>query len=292
MGVSVVFSRLWPIELLTHFRLQEMAGLLVLSLLFLFLKQFRVTISLLILTIFSMLLVPGFHSESPRESPVETGTVVKILHLNTSARQKPVIRALNRSPSQPDLVLLNEAPKQIESYLRKHQREYKKFFTLFKGEDELAVISKKPLKNKDVVKLKGINQHLLQMTVPVRNRDITIWMGHSAPPVFPYHFYRRNRFLRKLRRKLHSLHKPDVFVGDINVTPGSPYFQDIVSNSHWSYAGKGDPFLYTWHSQIPILSTALDHVLYRKPVTVKKHRVLPGVGSEHYPVYAELGLQH
>lgn len=83
---------------------------------------------------------------------------------------------------------------------------------------------------------------------------------------------------------------PAVLVGDLNLTPWSPAFSRLVDTSSLRDSALGRGVVPTWLSSIPFIGLPIDHVLVSPDIGVRARRVGPDVGSDHFPVTAELVL--
>jgi len=81
-----------------------------------------------------------------------------------------------------------------------------------------------------------------------------------------------------------------VLLGDLNVTPWSPSWHDIVGPSRLRDAALGFPLRATWVSRFAPFGLAIDHVLVGPAVAVADFRVGADFGSGHLPVIAEILL--
>ena len=102
---------------------------------------------------------------------------------------------------------------------------------------------------------------------------------------------RRQRELQRLAEIVRAIDRPVIVAGDLNSTPWSPHFQDLVRAAGLRDAAVGRGYLATWPrwfwpAQIPI-----DHVLLKGPWSVLRLQRGPALGSDHYPLIADLWLR-
>jgi endonuclease/exonuclease/phosphatase (EEP) superfamily protein YafD len=81
-----------------------------------------------------------------------------------------------------------------------------------------------------------------------------------------------------------------ILAGDLNCTPWSPAFPRLLNEGRLADSAVGRGFATTWTSRIPIFGLAIDHVLVGSGIAVRDRRVGPNVGSDHFPVIADLVL--
>lgn len=101
----------------------------------------------------------------------------------------------------------------------------------------------------------------------------------------------RNLQLDGLAGRAGGVEGPIIVAGDFNTTPWSPHFRDLLAEAGLRHAAAGQGWTATWPSwlwwpaRIPI-----DHVLVGGPLRVTSFGPGPFIGSDHYPVVADLRL--
>lgn len=98
------------------------------------------------------------------------------------------------------------------------------------------------------------------------------------------------RALARLAEIVSSTDRAVIVAGDFNSTPWSPHFRDLLGRAGLRNAADGQGYIATWPrwfwpAQIPI-----DHVLLKGPCAVTALRRGPALGSDHYPIIADLCL--
>lgn len=83
---------------------------------------------------------------------------------------------------------------------------------------------------------------------------------------------------------------PCIVAGDFNATPWSRPFRRLVAASGLVDSALGRGVQPTWHAHLPAPRIPIDHVLVPAGTTVLARRVGPDIGSDHFPVEAELLL--
>lgn len=81
-----------------------------------------------------------------------------------------------------------------------------------------------------------------------------------------------------------------VIAGDLNTTPWSPIFAELLAMSGTRDAARGFAPWATFLSRNPLLGLAIDHVLVGPCVGVRDRRVADTLGSDHFPVVVDLTL--
>jgi endonuclease/exonuclease/phosphatase (EEP) superfamily protein YafD len=81
-----------------------------------------------------------------------------------------------------------------------------------------------------------------------------------------------------------------VLLGDLNLTPWSPRFRELLDDAGLRDASMQLPFEPTWRAPLPFLGLAIDHVLTSPGLAVTCSRTGADVGSDHLPVIADVAM--
>ena len=81
-----------------------------------------------------------------------------------------------------------------------------------------------------------------------------------------------------------------IVVGDLNTSPWSPHFRDLLTATGLRNAAAGHGWIPTWPTWFWPALIPIDHVLVRGPLGVEDLERGPDVGSDHYPLIAGLRL--
>ena len=114
---------------------------------------------------------------------------------------------------------------------------------------------------------------------------VTFFASHPTAPISPDHVGPRNRYIHHVSRHARAAERP-IIIGDLNTTPWSPVFQKIPGKR------VGDPRLEsTWISNLPFIGVPIDHIIIGDQFTPLRYEVLPFIGSDHRPLFAELSIE-
>jgi endonuclease/exonuclease/phosphatase (EEP) superfamily protein YafD len=156
----------------------------------------------------------------------------------------------------------------------------------------VLLFSRFPILAEKVVRPPGGRRPYLMAEVRVAKQPLMIVGVHpsSPSPSRPGHSHRRNRELNHVADVVEGSKRPVIVAGDFNTTAWSPHFEDLVAAGGLRSAAEGQGYVATWPrwfwpAQIPI-----DHVLFKGPLAATTLRRGPAVGSDHYPLIADLRL--
>lgn len=112
----------------------------------------------------------------------------------------------------------------------------------------------------------------------------------SPSPSEPRDSRRRNLELDHIAAVVEDTEGPVIVAGDFNTTPWSPHFQDLLAAGGLRDAAEGKGYIPTWPTFFWPVRIPIDHVLLKGPVAAAAVRRGPAVGSDHYPIIADLRL--
>lgn len=114
--------------------------------------------------------------------------------------------------------------------------------------------------------------------------------------VHPYPPYSRSSS-QMLVRSLHAAGAaaarapvPCIVVGDFNATPWSAGFRAFAAGSGLRDTALGRGVQPTWNARRPFVRIPIDHIFAPPAATVVRRTIGPDVGSDHFPVEADLIL--
>ena len=92
---------------------------------------------------------------------------------------------------------------------------------------------------------------------------------------------------------LRDLPGPKICVGDLNITPWSPYYRSFVERTKLVNARNGFGLLPSWPTFLffKCLMLPLDHCLVSDDIRVADARTGEPIGSDHLPLIVEIELE-
>jgi endonuclease/exonuclease/phosphatase (EEP) superfamily protein YafD len=144
------------------------------------------------------------------------------------------------------------------------------------------------------------NQHRpfahVEATVSIDGKSILVLAVHPPLPAGPSHTATRQANFDYYARAAAATEMPLLIVGDFNITPYSPRFRALLRESGLRYVHLGWTWPRSWPSesrgsyQRYIRGFPIDHILTSRHFAVSSARAFEDVGSDHYPVIADLVL--
>ncbi|MBX9570380.1 MAG: endonuclease/exonuclease/phosphatase family protein [Candidatus Obscuribacterales bacterium] len=295
-----LLSDWFPFELLAHFRIQYLLGLLIcvppvvlshrgknLAL-----KANRVILVELAFFVVSILLnlalIIGVFvgsTRAPLSSDYSLKRHLKIVQINIlepNTNYRDVCEyVLSR---EPDIVSFEEVGLEWGKELSTQLRLYPYSKVLPRGDYfGLAIFSKHPFKS-EVLELSKSGIPLLFSSIDVGGKNLNFASVHTLPPIDPSYLADRNQEmlnLAELRNK-----NPGAFIvaGDLNCSPWSEAFWRLCHDAKLKDSEQSVGPQPSWPSFIGIPFIPIDHFLVSHDIRVDARSVGPNIGSDHYPV--------
>ncbi|MEE2692071.1 MAG: endonuclease/exonuclease/phosphatase family protein [Pseudomonadota bacterium] len=124
----------------------------------------------------------------------------------------------------------------------------------------------------------------------LRRRDCVfeIVCAHPTIPISPAFEARRDEVIGRAFAAAHSAQTAAVVIGDLNTTPTGPVLAAMRRAHGFRRAGVS-AFSPTWMAPFFGLGLTLDHICVSIHCAVRSYKVGPFIGSDHRPIFAEIG---
>ena len=323
---------LWGAELVTHFRVQATAFALGCCLIPLVARRWRPSAAGAAVTLLLAAGLVPFLPHATRPPVVEPAGRLRVMTVNVLTRSRAFDRvaAAVRAES-PDLVAFQEVDRAWCDALAERLPAYPHRHLVPRGDNfGTAVFARGPVEA-ETVDLDGVPAVIVRTAVAPVTFDVgrttfraggtplSFIAAHTLPPARgPSAAAVRNRQLAALAdlcRTEAAGRNAVILVGDLNCTPWSPHFADLLDRGGMTDPRVGRGVLTTWHRGGP-LALPIDHVLTDDGTTgglpplpaegsvddipseansftaeIEALRVGPDVGSDHRPLTADVVLR-
>lgn len=318
-GLLTVSARHWWVaDICANLRVQwclGAAGLLAVSLV---LRRFReAAFSLGLVIAFLIPLLPGIqsvadpdrtqalesqqqhHGSQPAEaaerqhgnSPLR----ICVCNVFTANRQHALIRR-TVTEHEPDLIgLLEVSSEHITECAHALQTSYpyQAAEPQEPGNFGIALLSRVPLSD---VRVLTLNERWIPTIEAVAQTDagrVRVFVTHTLPPMSQRAFLHRNQHLRLLAEHLRAAGAdedlPVIVIGDLNLTPWSPCFDDWLTDAGLTNCSAGHGYAPTWFRfNSPLCGLMLDHACCSPSLVCTQRLVSGEFGSDHRAVVFDL----
>lgn len=189
------------------------------------------------------------------------------------------------------VVLLEVRPEHVEQIRPAIQRyPYRIVNTSFAAYGTgIVFLSKFPILNHHLTKLSEHGNGIIEAALEINKKPIMFYGIHAQRPGLDNFNERKSQFLM-IARKINEQTLPVIAAGDLNSTPLTPMFQKLLKISGLRDSRAGFGWQPSWPTNFPLFWIPIDHILVSPEVHVHKRFTGSSIGSDHYPVLAELSI--
>lgn len=279
----------WMLDLLTHFRVQYVQLALVLAGICLWMRLNKAAIALILIGLFNYAYVYPLYLGRP-EAPTEKPVRAMLMNLNASnGHTEQVLKTVGQF--DPDILLLEEVtPKWAKELQALHGAYLHRLDGSQEGCFGIMLLSKYPMGHAEFIEIGDAGLPSIRADIYLPEHVFTLIGTHPLPPVGRGYAMHRNNQLAALPELIKSQTRPVLLIGDLNTSPWSPYFRDLLRDSGLKNSMKGFGFQPSWPAQIRLLRIPIDHMLYADGITIHNRMVGGDVGSDHFPVIVDFSF--
>lgn len=283
----------WLIDIISHFPVQYAFAAAISLILCIWKKAFRLGIMAVILFIFNIssiakpvkLIEAGGHS----------GETFKVYSANLHIKNHDLSKLKHEMKNMsPEMALLLEVTPEHFSNLRQVIKSYP--YSIEKswdGKEEIGfvLLSKFPIKHFNIVRLSNVCNFVLEAELEINQKPLKFYGIHAQRPGIKSFAERRDQFI-ELSQRIKNESLPVIVAGDFNATPFSPTIRQMLETSGLRDSGAGFGWQPSWPTYAPVLWIPIDQILLSQDLQVYNSGTGSYIGSDHYPVFAEVSLNN
>lgn len=280
----------WFLDLFSHFRVQYMQLCLVPFFIALWKHRNKRAAVLVILVCINYALVLPLYIGKPAPA---TEKPFRAMLMNINANNGNTEQVLGSiKQAEPDILLLAEVTPKWARELEVLNATYP--YRVAKPQEGcfgIMLLSKYPLEHSEVVQIgrAGVPSIVTEAFLP--QGVVSIIGTHPVPPIGTEGSLQRNVQLAALPEMVHQQQHPVLLIGDLNTSPWSSHFTQLLNASGLKNSMKGFGHQPSWPVNHFFLRIPLDHVLHSPEITIHNRGILQGVGSDHFPVIVDFSLR-
>jgi endonuclease/exonuclease/phosphatase (EEP) superfamily protein YafD len=226
--------------------------------------------------------------------PPATGSrePVSLVSINvlTSNTNKPAVLAYLRS-CDPDIIVALEVDAAWAAALAELSAGWPHAIVEPRGDNfGIALLAKRPPREQRVREFGDTGVPSIVATFADPAGDYTVIATHPVPPKSPDYARDRDVQLRAIAQLVAASPLPCIVAGDLNATPWSAAFRDLIATSGLRDTALGRGVQATWNARAWTPRIPIDHILAPPGTEILRRAVGPFVGSDHFPVEAEIRL--
>lgn len=280
----------WFTELFTHFRVQgAVAGLGLAPLLLLLGARRRALLAFAVGLGHGAAIAPAWLPGAPVPQGLPRFRLLSA-NLLTENEAHGELLALVRE-EKPDVVMLVEVGQRWAADLETLADEYPvRRFAPQEDNFGVAALARDRRATVEIVYCGPMGVPSTRVRLPVGDTVVTLLSTHTMPPIGGGAASDRNAQLVECGQVLNREPGPRVLAGDLNVTPWSPAFADLLAATGLLDSRAGFGVQASWLVGFPPLSIPIDHALHSPDLAVLERRIGPEFGSDHRPVIVDFAF--
>lgn len=283
----------WFLELFSHFRLQMACGSLALLILAVWLRRGATAFTVALIAIANAgPLMPYFLPVAHQRHAVAGQFSVMVANVGLhNGDYTALIETIEHE--NPDIVGLLEVDARWVEHLAALHSDYS--FSVLRPEDGaygIALYSKLPVHEtvSSPYAANGI-QTAVSVNLDLQGEPATLLLAHLMAPVTASRARLRNEQINQIARTVkENGNDRAMLLGDLNLTPWSPYFAVLERDSGLASAARGRGYLGTWPTRPSLFRIPIDHCLVSDGLQVQEIRTGPDIGSDHLPLLVDIAV--
>jgi endonuclease/exonuclease/phosphatase (EEP) superfamily protein YafD len=211
--------------------------------------------------------------------------------MNVHSGNKDHLKAIEFiQASNPDFFVAEEITEDWLTSLRSSLKQYPHSIARSRPDEfGIALFSKKPLEDAAIIQLGALGFPSIKATMLIGAERLTIVAIHPPPPIMEAFREERLRQIKNLPEIIVK-ERNIIVLGDLNMTPWSPDFQNLLREASLFDCRKGFGIHPTWPTVLPWMLIPIDHCLVSKGLTTIGFSTGNNIGSDHYPLVVDLDL--
>ncbi|HSR88663.1 MAG TPA: endonuclease/exonuclease/phosphatase family protein [Pontiella sp.] len=294
LAIATLFGFLgrfhWFLDLFSHFRVQYMQLCLVPFFIALW-KHWNTRAAVLaIIACLNYSLVLPLYIGKPVPA-AEKPFRAMLMNINAAnGNTEMVLGSISRA--EPDILLLEEVTPQWARALEILNAIYPyQVSEPQEGCFGIMLLSKYPLEHGKVVEIGSAEVPSITADMHLPAGVISVIGTHPVPPIGGKASGLRNGQLAELPAVIIGQQHPVLLIGDLNTSPWSSRFTNLLKASGLNNSMKGFGHQPSWPARHFFLRIPLDHVLHSPQIMVHNRMMLQDVGSDHFPVIVDFSLK-
>jgi len=282
----------WVFELFSHFRVQYLVVLAGCGIIFLARKRHREVVLAIVFAIVNFSVIGNFHGESAVQASIASSEkrTLRALMVNVNNGNHAYEKLYNLvRRSSPDFVVLLEINEAWTYALHPLLRHYP-YARIQDNEFGIALLSRIPLEGADIRTIGRVGLPSIVARFRIDGQQLTLIGAHTLSPTSRVRAEIRNQQLTEVAEFVSNQEDSVILLGDLNVTPWSPYFTDFLRTAGLRDSREGFGLQPTWPTRFPPFWIPIDHALVSSNVRIHKREVGPHIGSDHYPVVIDFTI--
>jgi endonuclease/exonuclease/phosphatase (EEP) superfamily protein YafD len=283
-------KRWWLFEICSHFRVQYLVFFLGMALLFAVGRKDLALLGAALLGLINLSLV--LPQLVKRPVPPAEGKLYRLFSANLLTENRKFHRALKAiQASDPDFIALVEVDQTWLLALSALEASYP--YHLSHPLDDnfgVALYSKHPFQSSEVLFIANPTGPTLRACINLNGSPFHLVVTHPWPPKGAHRTKVRDLQMIQIAELIKKENRPSILCGDLNLTPWSAVFQDVLRLGGLKDSRAGFGLQASWPVDRFYIRIPIDHVLVTPEIQIHSRKLGPDTGSDHFPVIVEFSL--
>jgi endonuclease/exonuclease/phosphatase (EEP) superfamily protein YafD len=287
-ALAQLAATLWVADLIVNFRPQLLALAAAVAIVALFVRRWTAFAACAAVVLWNALAVGALPAEAP---PAATAAQLRVGLLNVwilNGDTYKVAEWIRRE--SPDVLVLIEIDDQWRGALAGAVADYpNSSYVRGKGRSGIWMLSRAPRTIFEEYAFRNArHSNALIATVEAGDRNLRIVSLHGAWPLRRDGWRARNEAFDELASYMRASPGATLLVGDLNCTPFSPHFTELLRAGRLRSAAAPRLWWPTWPAFFVPLGLQIDHALLSPELALRSLRKTAGLGSDHEALMIEL----
>ncbi|MBI3037477.1 endonuclease/exonuclease/phosphatase family protein [bacterium] len=291
LSILGFFGRYWWIcDLSNHFRFQYFIVLFSASLFFMLLKKWKLVLMSFSFAFFNFFFIFPYFIGS--EISATSGRSYRILTSNVYAGNRDYGKVISLvSRLKPDFMVFEEVNSNWWNELLKFQPEFP-FIEKSIREDcfGIAFFSKIPIEKFEIVFIGKAGVPTILAHTTLEGKKVKFIAAHTLPPISKEYSELRDDQISEIQDLISNGLGEIILIGDLNATPWSCVFRDLIRKSKLRDSRLGFGINPTWRTELWPLWIPIDHCLISSGTGILDIKSCTDVGSDHYPLMVDFSF--
>ena len=276
-------------DLISHFRIQYLV-LITVVLCLSVVARTRVFSVVLLFCLFAHATTVVRSAYLPAQTPKDGGPPLRVMTSNLLAsnhNHQATVDFIRHT--DPDVIVFQEYTSAWDQALSNALPQYPYKITVpISNPFGIALYSKLALTNTVQTDLAGTGKPTIAATANIADTPFRIIGTHPPPPMSGTLYTERNLHLQKLAGMVKMSNEPVVVLGDLNITPWSAHFQNLINDGSLLDSRNGFGILSTWPDSVFVLQIPIDHILVSQGVHTMHLQTSNNLHSDHKTLWADI----
>lgn len=282
----------WPIDISSHFTFQYALTTLLILLYSIWNRYIRISIFATFLLLFNFMTLITWNESAHASIRTESTFSIYSANINKSNRElHKLIDELRKNNA--DIILLLEINddniQPLQSVIQTYPYKIESLNNNTSGTGAV-IMSRFPILSHETTKYSEFGNLLITAYINIYGKQVVFYGAHFPKPTNINEFPSRSKQILSLARDISEQTTPIILAGDLNTTPYSPVFKKLIDTSKLKDSREGFGWLPSWPTYLPLFWLPIDHILVSQDIKVQNRTVGSYIGSDHYPVLAELAI--